>query len=90
MAIVHPLSRRLSGGRALAVIIVIWVLSTMIAAPSLAHADVYTWHFDDGSTRAVCFIDWPQEQADLMYGFVLSASHASSFCLFIFLCSADF
>ena len=66
MVVIHPLSRRLSGGRALAVIVIIWVVSTSIAAPNLAHADVYTWHFDDGSTRTVCFIDWPHEQSDLM------------------------
>jgi len=66
MAIVHPLSRRLSGGRALAVIVVIWVMSTVIAAPNLAHADLFTWHLNDASTRTVCFIDWPHEHADLM------------------------
>ena len=67
MVIIHPLRGRLSAGRALAVIAIIWVVSVIIASPNLVHADVYTWHFNDGSTRAVCFIDWPHEQADFMY-----------------------
>jgi len=64
MVIVHPLSRRLSAGRALALIAVIWVVSVLIAVPHLVHADVHTWHFGDGSTRVVCFIDWPNENTD--------------------------
>jgi len=66
MVIIHPLRRRLSGRRALAMIAVIWVVSTIIAAPNLAHADVHTWNFDDGSTRTVCFINWPHQLSDLM------------------------
>jgi len=41
-------------------------VSVCIAVPSLVHADVYTWHYDDGSTRAVCFIAWPNDRADLV------------------------
>ena len=66
MVIVHPLSRRLSAGRALAVIAVIWLVSLMVAAPNLLLADTHTWYFDDSSTRTVCFIDWPHEQGGLM------------------------
>lgn len=65
MVIVHPLSRRLSAGRAMTLIAVTWVVAVFVAVPNLIYADVYTWHFDDGSERTVCFIDWPHKQIDL-------------------------
>ncbi len=59
MAIIHPLRPRMSSGTVLGVISIIWLASVAIAVPNLLYADVHTWTWDNGRTRTVCFIDWP-------------------------------
>ena len=69
MAIIHPLKPRMSSGTVLGVIGVIWLASVAIAFPNLLYASTHTWNWDNGESRTVCFIQWPDGvQGDTDFG----------------------
>ena len=59
MAIIHPLKPRMPASTVLGVIAVVWLASVLVAVPNLLFADIHTWHYDNGDTRTVCFLNWP-------------------------------
>ncbi|XP_074647616.1 tachykinin-like peptides receptor 99D [Tubulanus polymorphus] len=59
VAIVHPLRPRMSARTAWSVIAGIWTLAACVSMPRMIFADVLEHRYDDGSSRTVCFVLWP-------------------------------
>lgn len=59
MAIVHPLRPRLTAKIVLAIIFLIWLASVIIALPMIIYAEIQTYIMENGDSRTVCLIVWP-------------------------------
>ena len=59
MAIIHPLKPRMPASTVLGVIAVIWLASVLVAVPNLLFAETHTFFYDNGDTRTVCYLNWP-------------------------------
>ncbi|XP_067643364.1 tachykinin-like peptides receptor 86C isoform X2 [Eurosta solidaginis] len=59
IAIVHPLKRRTSRRKVRIILVLIWVLSCLLAAPCLMYSSTMTKRYYNGKSRTVCFMLWP-------------------------------
>uniref|UniRef100_A0A182N763 G-protein coupled receptors family 1 profile domain-containing protein n=5 Tax=Anopheles TaxID=7164 RepID=A0A182N763_9DIPT len=59
IAIVHPLRHRTSRKKARIFLLIIWALSCVLAAPCLMYSTVMTKRYNNGKTRTVCYMLWP-------------------------------
>ena len=64
MAIIHPLKPRMSALMVGIIIAVIWMTSIAVAFPNLLYAQTYQMWYNDGTTRILCYLEWP----DGVYG----------------------
>ena len=53
IAIIHPLKPRMGAGLVLTVIAIIWVVSILIAFPTLLYAEIFAF-----KTHTVCYLNW--------------------------------
>ncbi|XP_050337582.1 tachykinin-like peptides receptor 86C [Bactrocera neohumeralis] len=58
-AIVHPLKRRTSRRKVRIILLLIWVISCLLAAPCLLYSSTMTKRYYNGKSRTVCFMLWP-------------------------------
>ncbi|XP_043212129.1 tachykinin-like peptides receptor 99D isoform X2 [Amphibalanus amphitrite] len=58
-AIMHPLKPRMSRSWTLLVTIIIWVMSAVLAAPNYLLSQTYTFVYNDGDIRTLCYLTWP-------------------------------
>ncbi|XP_049537972.1 tachykinin-like peptides receptor 86C [Anopheles darlingi] len=75
IAIVHPLRHRTSRKKARIFLLIIWALSCVLAAPCLMYSTVMTKRYNNGKTRTVCYMLWPDgryptSMADYIYNLV--------------------
>ncbi len=59
MAIIHPLKPHMSARNVIGVIVVVWIASAAIAFPNILYADLHTIQHTDGSSRTICYLNWP-------------------------------
>ncbi len=59
MAIIHPLKPHMSASAVIGVIVVVWIASGAVAFPNILYADTHTIQHTDGTSRTVCYLDWP-------------------------------
>ncbi|XP_017462280.1 PREDICTED: tachykinin-like peptides receptor 86C [Rhagoletis zephyria] len=76
IAIVHPLKRRTSRRKVRVILLLIWVLSCLLAAPCLMYSSTMTKRYYNGKSRTVCFMLWPDGRyptsiADYAYNIIL-------------------
>nr|UPH84402.1 tachykinin receptor long subtype [Haliotis discus hannai] len=76
MAIIHPLRPRLTGRIVLTIIVAIWKASFLLSLPNLLYSSIYLQPFKDGSSRSICFLQWPdgsntQSKSDMGYNILL-------------------
>ncbi|XP_058457169.1 tachykinin-like peptides receptor 86C [Malaya genurostris] len=75
IAIVHPLRHRTSRKKARLFLLIIWALSCVLATPCLMYSTVMTKRYNNGNTRTVCYMLWPDgryptSMADYIYNLV--------------------
>ncbi|XP_055387751.1 tachykinin-like peptides receptor 86C [Condylostylus longicornis] len=76
IAIVHPLKRRISRKKARFILLLIWILSCILAAPCLLYSSTMTKKYYNGKSRTVCFMMWPDGRyptsiSDYVYNLVI-------------------
>ncbi|XP_037950768.1 tachykinin-like peptides receptor 86C [Teleopsis dalmanni] len=76
IAIVHPLKRRTSRRKVRFILVLIWVLSCVLAAPCLMYSSILTKRYYNGKSRTVCFMMWPDgryptSMADYVYNIII-------------------
>ena len=59
MAIINPLKPRMGKRSTLAIVAIIWTISTIISCPMLVFFKTDTIDLQDGTLRVVCYAEWP-------------------------------
>ncbi|CRK88961.1 CLUMA_CG002658, isoform A, partial [Clunio marinus] len=75
IAIMRPLQHRTSRKKAILFVLIIWLTSSILAAPCLIYSHVSSRKYSSGKTRTVCFMLWPDggyptSKTDYIYNIV--------------------
>ncbi|RWS09663.1 tachykinin-like peptides receptor 86C [Dinothrombium tinctorium] len=59
IVVVYPLKARTSKKTSAIVILVIWLLSALLAIPTLIFSTTFTFEYSEGEKRTLCTLQWP-------------------------------
>ncbi|NXJ26167.1 GPR83 protein, partial [Dicrurus megarhynchus] len=74
--IMHPLKPRISTGKGVICISVIWIMATCFSLPHAIYQKLFTFEYSEAVTRCLCLPDFP-EPADLFWKYL----HLTTFIL---------
>ncbi|NWY72616.1 GPR83 protein, partial [Erithacus rubecula] len=67
--IMHPLKPRISTGKGVVYIFVIWIMATCFSLPHAIYQKLFTFEYSEDVTRCLCLPDFP-EPADLFWKYL--------------------
>ncbi|NXU08641.1 GPR83 protein, partial [Pardalotus punctatus] len=67
--IMHPLKPRISTGKGVICIVVIWIMATCFSLPHAIYQKLFTFEYSEDVTRCLCLPDFP-EPADLFWKYL--------------------
>ncbi|NWT53761.1 GPR83 protein, partial [Erythrocercus mccallii] len=67
--IMHPLKPRISAGKGVIYIFVIWIMATCFSLPHAIYQKLFTFEYSEDVTRCLCLPDFP-EPADLFWKYL--------------------
>jgi len=67
MAIMHPLRPRMGKMMTICIAIGIWMVSFFLSLPMVLFATTHTFLYNNGNTRVICFLQWPDGETNTSY-----------------------
>ena len=67
MAIMHPLRQRMGKMMTICIAVCIWLVSFLLSLPMVLFATTSAFLYNDGNTRVICFLQWPDGETNASY-----------------------